>query len=361
MMKFARIAAVLSLFAMSVLADSEGCPPLTNNNVYMIWSSLSGSCSSQDSGAGCAAYDPIVFGFETFGVNLACSAYTVQWDFGDGTAAANAQRVVHSYAPGRYNVSVRIASSGYSVVITSSINIQAQGRRRVARKASPPPPLDESTLRSVMLEYGSVEMQPGERRRLQLVKQECCVFFTPVIAVATFSIDPTSYATIDSDGVLAVNPSAPGGITLRVYANIEKGRRIVSNDVYVDTPESNPLRGGWLQTAEIPCDGSPEIVATSPPLSLGFRGGNRFDAVWIGFEIYKDYWGLYTFDRTAKKVTLGVLSGNYVPPSMRGEGTFDIANEDGWKVLRLRNVWLGRPRGDTRAPACGLVFRGGRW
>jgi hypothetical protein len=270
--------------------------------------------------------------------------------------------VTHRYATsGKYNVALRIATSSQSVVLTSTVTVQSAGRQRVARKASPPPPLDESTLRSVMLEYGSVEMQPGERRRIQLVKQECCVFFTPVIAAATFSIDPTLHATIDSDGVLAVNPSAPGGITLRIYANIENGRRIVSNDVYVDTPESNPLRGYWLQTAEIPCDGSPEIVATSPPLSLGFRSGNRFDAVWVGFEIYKDYWGLYTFDRTAKKVTLGVLSGNYVPPSMRGEGTFDITNEDGWKVLRLRNVWLGRPRGDTRAPACGLVFRGGRW
>ena len=359
-MKFATVVIALLLIAGSAFADAPGtCAMLTPYNVFMIWASASGSCTTL--GGACDTNDLVTFDVQAFGYNFSCASTFYQWDFGDGTTAV-AKAVTHRYATsGKYNVAVRMTTSEQSIVLTSTINVRASGRQRVVRKASPPPPLEESTLRGVMLEYGAIEMQPGESRRLQLVLPQCCVFFTPVIAAATFSIDPTSYATIDPDGLLTVNPTAPGGITLRVYANIENGRRIVSNDVYVDTAESNPLLGGWRQTAEIPCDGSPEVVATSPPLSLAFRGGNRFEAVWLGFEVYKDYWGLYTFDRSAKKVTIGVLSGNYIPPSMRGEGTFDIASEDGWKVLRLRNVWLGRPRGDTRPPACGLVFRGGRW
>lgn len=135
-MRFATIGMALLLLAGTASADA--CPPLTNYNVYITWANVSGSCSSQ--GAGCVAYDPIVFGFETFGVSLACSVHTFQWDFGDGTAAATAQRVVHIYAPGTYNVSLRITSPVQSVVLTSTITVRAPGRQRVVRRTSPPPP-----------------------------------------------------------------------------------------------------------------------------------------------------------------------------------------------------------------------------
>ncbi|MEA2274695.1 MAG: hypothetical protein QOI98_3403, partial [Solirubrobacteraceae bacterium] len=211
-MKFATVVMVLLLSAGTAFANTP-CTPVTNRNFLITWSILFGVCSSPDSG--CAGKDLIFFLIEESGRTLDCGPYTVQWDFGDGTSATG-ERAAHLYEPGTHKVSARLTDAYESAVFTSTFNVRSSERRRVAVKASQPAFLNETTLRSVMLEYGSVEMQPGERRRLQLVKQECCVFFTPVIAVATFSIDPTSYATIDSDGVLAVNPSAPGGITLRV-------------------------------------------------------------------------------------------------------------------------------------------------
>ncbi|HKO00373.1 MAG TPA: hypothetical protein VJ032_01690, partial [Thermoanaerobaculia bacterium] len=205
--------------------------------------------------------------------------------------------------------------------------------------------------------YGPIEMQPGTTRQLYLQQQQCCVYFVPVRADARFSIDPTPFASIDATGLLTVDSTAPGGLSFRVYADVEHGRRIVSDDVNVDTPESNPLRGSWRQTAEIPCDGSPELPVIGQPLSLQMRGGNRFEAVWLAFEIYKDYWGLYTFDRVAKRVTLGLLAANYQPPAFRGEGTYEITGQGSERRLRLKNIWLGRPHGDTRPPGCGMVFQ----
>ena len=127
-MKFAAIGIALLLLAGTALADSEGCPTLNSYNTYMAFSSSSGSCTSQDGGARCVAYDPIVFSVETFGgVNFACTVHTFQWDFGDGTAAVNARQVIHSYVPGTYNVSIRITSPVQSFVLTSTITLS--GRR----------------------------------------------------------------------------------------------------------------------------------------------------------------------------------------------------------------------------------------
>jgi hypothetical protein len=355
MMKIAALALILALSAGS--ANAEGCPQLNTHNAVIAWSNDRGDCTTVDSH--CLAGDTLTFELVTFSdVNLACSAHSYQWDFSDGNPAATASVVRHRFdEPGVRTISLIVKTAQETVAFTANVNILAAPlRRRVSRPAAPLPPLDERTLQSLILGYGPIDMQPGDTRRLQLMRQQCCVLFVPVIADVRFSIDPVPYATIDADGVLKVAADASGGVTFRVYADIEHGRRIVSNDVFVNTPQSNPLLGGWRQIAEIPCDGSSEIATAYPPLSLEFLG-NRFEAVWFGFEIYKDYWGFYTFDRTSKHVTLAVLYGNYVPPSLRGEGTYDVTNEDGGKTLRLKNMWLGRPRGDSRPPGCGMVFR----
>jgi len=330
-----------------------GCPTVSPNNLFIVWASERGDCTN--AAGHCAAGETLTFSFATFGASLACSTYTVRWDFGDGSAPSTSQTSAHRFSqPGVYKVSLLFTNAFQQFTVNATVDVAAP-RQRVAPKTTIAP-LDEQTLRYVTLGFGSIGASPGDTRQLRLMLPQCCVYSVPVNADVRFSIDPTDYATITTEGSLRISPTAPGGFSFRVYANIENGRRIVSNGVYVDTPESNPLRQEWRQVAEISCSGS-ELPATAPGLSLLFRSGNQFDAVWYAFEVYKDYWGLYTFDTTAKTITMGILGANYRPPNFKGEGSYDLTTEGGKPTLRLKNIWLGRPRGDTRPPGCGMVFQ----
>lgn len=241
-----------------------------------------------------------------------------------------------------------------------AVTATADPRRRAAEKT--PPPLDAQTLAGLSLARGGLDLRPGSTARLQLYVLKCCVYAETVQADVRFSVDPQSWATVDpATGVVTVAADAPGGIAFRVYADVEHGRRIVSADVYVDTLASNPLRGGWRQVAEIACGTGVETPVARPIAEFIMRGNHGFEVTWVPFEIYHDYWGLYTFDTASKRVTYGVLSGNYVPPGVRGEGTYEITdNGDGTRTLRLKNIWLGS-QDRAQTPACGMVFRGDNW
>jgi len=328
------------------------------NNLFITFANQRGDCTFM--GGRCVAGDDLTFTITPFAFNLSCSAFTVRWDFGDGSAASG-QNVTHRFAaPGKYSVVATYTNSFQSVALINVVEIvEGNVRQRVARKSSLPsqPTLDEQTLRSVILEYGPIDMRPGDSRFVHLLQPQCCVYFGPVYTDVRFSIDPVSFASITADGFLSISSNAPGNVSFRIYADIENGRRIVSNDVNVDTPESNPLRGSWQAVAEIPCDGSADVPVTGPPALVNIHGGNRFEVVWLPFETYKDYWGLYTFDRTSQKATFGILAGNFLPPNVRGEGSWEITNDGGKRTLRLKNIWLGRMRGDTRPAACGMVLQ----
>ncbi|MCU1228482.1 MAG: hypothetical protein JWO97_1366 [Acidobacteria bacterium] len=359
-MKFAAFVMSLALFAAGAHADAP-CQPMTQSNIYMKWSSESGACSSL--GGPCFTSDPLTFDIAAFGYNLLCSPFVVQWDFGDGTTAAS-KAVTHRYtASGTYNVSMRITTPMQSITLTSIVRVTSPARHRVARKAPSPPPLDEQTIKYLSLELGQIDAHPSDTYQMHLVTMECCVFFKPVYADVRYYADAGDFASVDPiSGLLTINSHTPGGAKFRVYGNIENGRRIVSADVYVDTVDSNPLRGTWTQTAEIPCDGSADVAAVNPIGTLHFAGGNSFDATWVPFEVYKDYWGVYSIDTSTRQVMIGATAGNYVPKSIDGDGTYELIPEPGgMATLRLNNVWLGRGRNDSRPPACGMVFHGRNW
>jgi len=131
----------------------------------------------------------------------------------------------------------------------------ATARERSIRY-EPPRPLQPSVLMSVNLDFGSVDLAPGAAHKLQLWMWQCCVYALPVTADVRYYMDSSDAAQLDgATGNLTISPLARGGTTLRVYADIEHGKRIISADVHIETPGSNPLRGRWRQTADISCDG----------------------------------------------------------------------------------------------------------
>jgi hypothetical protein len=242
------------------------------------------------------------------------------------------------------------------LVVAILIASSASARRQAVRKGSPLPPLDAHTLYGLTLEFGaSIDMEPGDERLLQLWILECCVFSRPVRTATRYSMDPRPDATIDPyTGVLPISPTATA--RFRVYADIEHGRRIVSNDVYIETRESNPLKGSWRQVSEIPCDGLPDRAPHTTMQELRFHNDGTFSATRSPFEIYKDYWGFYTFNRPQGRMSLGIRHGNYVPTTFEGDGAFTITEDESLRYLRLTGLSLGRPRDDKEGKDCGAVF-----
>jgi hypothetical protein len=226
-----------------------------------------------------------------------------------------------------------------------------QARERAVVQPKGRAPLDEPTLNAATLEFGIVEVRPGDRRTLRLTMWQCCVYGVDVPADVRFSMDRTSFATLDADtGYLQISPSAPAHTSFRVYADIEHGRRIVSADVWIDTPASNPLRGSWHETGDS-CN-----PFGHPIESLQFRADGTFSVTWTPLEVYTDYWGFYTFDHPSGHISLGIRNGNYIPPVFAGDGQYTITEKDGGgHTLTLRGIYLGSRRGDTPNTIPGLL------
>ena len=256
------------------------------------------------------------------------------------------------------------------LLLTSAVT----ARQRAVRQPSIPP-LDQRTLESLWFgDRHAIALRPGQEQVLQLGITECCVYFRRVRARVAWSIDPANRgASIDSNGVVRIDPNARDGAVYRVYADVENGRRFVSTDVYVYTAEGNPLAAGvWRHYGEISCDGGfvLPLAAEDPDeiLELDLMANGQFRVTWLPFEVYVDFWGPYTYDLATKRITFGVTHGNYVPAEMDRDGTFELVKLgepevlNGWTVqnyeLLLNSVWLGRRRQSTRPPGCGMVFRG---
>jgi hypothetical protein len=215
--------------------------------------------------------------------------------------------------------------------------------------------LDEDTLNRLSLVMGdTLAMQPGETWEFSPGVVECCYVFEPVDACATWSVSPTDGATIDAEtGVFTVDPGTPSGKVFTITADVENGRRLVSADVYVYTPEGNPLFGIWREEAQLSCETDEEVVPEERIGELSFGANGKFSVTWHPFEVYKDYWGTYTFDLNQGTLDLTGAEGSYVPEDLDGSGSWFI-DEDGRLVLR--DIWLGSSHGGSGTVRCGHRF-----
>jgi hypothetical protein len=215
--------------------------------------------------------------------------------------------------------------------------------------------LDEDTLERLRLSMNpTVEIQPGGTREFSLGVVECCYVFEPVDTCATWSVSPDEGASIDGQtGVFVVDPATPSGEVFTVTADVESGRRLVSIEVYVYTPEANPLVGIWREQAQLTCDTSEDSVPEDRIGELRFDADGSFSVTWAPFEIYRDYWGTYAFDLNQGTLDFTGAEGNYVPEDVDGSGSW-VIDEEGRLVLR--DMWLGAPRGGSGIVNCGHRF-----
>ncbi len=200
----------------------------------------------------------------------------------------------------------------------------------------------------------TVEMQPGETGAFSLGVVECCYVFEPVETCATWSVDPNEGTTIDPlTGEFTVDAATPSGSVFMVSADVENGRRLISIEVYVFTPEQNPLVGFWREEAQFACGTGEEVLPEERIGELRFQADGTFSVTWIPFEIYRDYWGTYAYDLTQGTLELVVTEGNYTPEAVDGSGSFSF-DEQG--SLILSDMWLGSPHSGTSAANCGHRF-----
>jgi len=200
----------------------------------------------------------------------------------------------------------------------------------------------------------TVEMQPGEMHAFSLGLVECCYFFERVGACATWSVDPAEGASIDSHtGVFDLDATTPSGTVFTVSADVQNGRRVVSIEVHVFTPDANPLVGIWSEEAQFACDTGEEVVPEQRIGELRFRADGTFGVTWIPFEVYVDYWGTYDYDLGQGTVDLDITGGNYTPDDVDDSGLFSF-DEQG--RLILSDMWLGNPHEGTGSAHCGHRF-----
>jgi len=215
--------------------------------------------------------------------------------------------------------------------------------------------LDEDTLSRLSLVMGdTIQLQPGDTWEFSPGVVECCYVFEPVDTCATWSVSPTAGATIDPEtGLFSVDPGTASGAEFTVTADVENGRRLVSAQVYVYTPEANPLVGVWREQAQFACGSDEELVPEERIGELVFGADEGFSVTWHPFEIYKDYWGTYTFDLSQGTLELTGAEGNYIPEDLDGSGSWAI-DEQGRLVLK--DMWLGSPMGSSGSANCGHRF-----
>jgi hypothetical protein len=216
------------------------------------------------------------------------------------------------------------------------------------------PPLSEEVVNTLGFNvFGQTyEAKPGESLDLSVGAIECCYLKMPVEACVTYSVSPAEGATIDAAGALSIAGDVEPGTVFTVTADVEDGRKVLTTEVFVYTPESNPFVGIWHEVAQLPCGGGAEVAPEMAIQELWFRASGEVQVTWFPFEVYFDYWSDYTYDLQTGDLEITPTGGNYVPADVEGVGTFKLEGNQ----LVLEDMWLGSPQNGMTPANCGHRF-----
>jgi hypothetical protein len=216
--------------------------------------------------------------------------------------------------------------------------------------------IDEEKLNRLEISISkSGQAQPGDRLELQVGTTECCYVFQPVKIKTRWSVDPQAGAKINpTTGVLEIATDVASGTIYTVIADIQDGRKTLTAQLQIYTPQANPLVGVWHESKQFVCQSMEvnELQGESSLRELVFKADGTFLATFTPFEVYHDYWGNYIFDPEKGMLQLTVVSGNYTPENLDLQGEYQI---DETSALVLKNIWLGRREEDAPA-GCGHIF-----
>jgi len=220
-------------------------------------------------------------------------------------------------------------------------------------------PLDEDTLSRLTISLNnqipdSLSLEPGSSGEFSVGVVECCYIYEPADACVEWSIEPGDGASIDPlTGALSIDADAAAGSVYTVTADVEDGRSILTTDVTVFTPEANPLVGQWHEVGQFTCADGTEKPADPAIRELIFEADGSYSVTWFPFEVYRDYWGTYTYDLETGTLDMVADNGNHIPDDKDLSGTFEI--DDQGRLL-LHDLWFGSPPTETVLTGCGHIF-----
>ena len=119
-------------------------------------------------------------------------------------------------------------------------------------------PLDDETLNRLIFSLGALsgarDLLAGGTYPITLGVVDCCYIFQPVQACATWTVEPPDGLQIDPvTGAMEISPDVPGGSEFTLSADIEDGRRIISETIYIFTYDSHPLVRTWSEMTQLAC------------------------------------------------------------------------------------------------------------
>lgn len=164
----------------------------------------------------------------------------------------------------------------------------------------------------------------------------------PVPAACLEEVALSGPATLEADGrTVTINADAAPGAAVQVEGKV--GEAGLSGRILVYVEEAQPLVGRWSQPEAACADEGAE-----PVRELIFHPDGTFSLTWTPFEIYRDYWGTYTF--ADGLLTLIPEDGNHMPPDAAFSGEVEL----GGGTLNLPTALFGTP---AQGIACAAPFQ----
>lgn len=109
------------------------------------------------------------------------------------------------------------------------------------------------------------------------------------------------------------------------------------------------LTGYWSEVGDADCPAGDPVLR-----ELHFIDGGKFEATWMPFERYIDYWGDYSFDPATGDIVLRPSGGNHIPGDADLDGAASVG-PDG--LLRFTGFFFGSPSNGAQPSRTCAVFK----
>ncbi len=157
-----------------------------------------------------------------------------------------------------------------------------------------------------------IHLTPGSTYTAQIMIPNPDGPLSPLKTKADWSLEsPVKGVTINrQSGQIDIAKDMPNGISAKIIARIESGRRVLKTSLFIFTRESNPFVGEWRVESLLACGDGLEMkpdYTLKAPLA---RDHLRFQVTdfWIGIEnniaAHTTLTGTYEYDLEAGTITL---------------------------------------------------------